>query len=99
MLSVGIVALVFTRIAVRQETTPDRADAAATDLDGVDDGGAADTGETTDASGRPVYRYSVIPGGAYDPDELQDAIDSDPIVGAAYRDAAAAGVHTEVIPA
>jgi hypothetical protein len=35
---------------------------------------------------RPVYRYSVIPGGVYDADDLRDALEVDPIVAAHYKD-------------
>jgi PEP-CTERM motif len=48
---------------------------------------------------RPVYRYSVIPGGAYTADELAEAIERDPVVAAAYRTVSSAGVHAEVVPA
>jgi hypothetical protein len=37
-------------------------------------------------SDRPVYRYSVIPGGAYSPDELRQAIQSDSVVAAHYEE-------------
>lgn len=51
------------------------------------------------SAARPVYRYSVIPGGAYNADELVDAIERDPVVAAAYRTVSADGVHAEVVPA
>lgn len=50
-------------------------------LDAID----ADTSEYP-GSDRLVYRYSVIPGGAYTPGELQHAIQSDPVVAAHYKD-------------
>ncbi len=34
--------------------------------------------------GRPVYRYSVIPGGAYSAEELQQALDSDAVAARHY---------------
>ena len=37
-------------------------------------------------SDRLVYRYSVIPGGAYTPDQLRDSIRLDPVVAAHYKD-------------
>src|SRR5688572_4709270 len=37
---------------------------------------------------RPIYGGSVIPGGAYSPDELRAAMDRDPVVAAHYRRAA-----------
>ena len=45
---------------------------------------AIDTG-TLGASDRPVYRYSVIPGGAYTAGELRDAIRLDAVVAAHYN--------------
>jgi hypothetical protein len=48
---------------------------------------------------RPVYRYSVIPGGAYSASELAEAIDRDPVVEAAYRRVSSDGVHAEIVPA
>jgi len=38
------------------------------------------------SSNRPVYRYSVIPGGAYTATELSDAIHADAVVAAHYTD-------------
>ena len=35
---------------------------------------------------RPVYRYSVIPGGVYSADDLRHAIHADPMVAAHYQD-------------
>jgi hypothetical protein len=60
----------------------------------VDIGNVADT-----PAGRPVYRYSVIPGGAYNASELDDAISRDPVVAAEYTGVAATGIHAEVVPA
>jgi PEP-CTERM motif len=48
---------------------------------------------------RPVYRYSVIPGGAYNAHELAEAIERDPVVAAAYRTVSAGGVRAEGVPA
>src|SRR5215813_14195616 len=33
---------------------------------------------------RPVYPHSIIPGGAYSPAELTDALDRDPVAAAHY---------------
>lgn len=35
---------------------------------------------------RPVYPYSVIPGGVHDPKELQRVFEHDPVIAAHYRD-------------
>ena len=67
--------------AVEQE------DADNPDLDSI--AGAASADDLDLATGRPVYRYSVIPGGAYDAHELAEAIDRDPVVAGAYRTVAA----------
>jgi hypothetical protein len=67
--------------------------------DDADAADAPDAADTDASAGRPVYRYSVIPGGAYDPHELAAAIDRDPVVAAEYRAVAAKGVHPEVVPA
>ncbi len=69
---------------------------AAPDVDDVDLGfsDAADVPST-----RPIYRYSVIPGGAYDARELRSAVDRDPVVAAEYGGVAGRGVHPEVLPA
>lgn len=40
------------------------------------------------SAARPIYNGSVIPGGAYSPDELRAAMDRDPVVAAHYRRAA-----------
>jgi hypothetical protein len=67
----------------------------------VSNGGAEENApvETHDLEpGRPVYQYSVIPGGAFDASELAEAMDRDPVVAAAYR-TVADGVHAEVVPA
>src|SRR5262245_4871361 len=47
---------------------------------------------------RPVYKYSVIPGGAYDDEELQRAL-ADPVVAAHYANLDRAHVRTEIVPA
>jgi hypothetical protein len=46
---------------------------------------------TADASApsretRPVYPYSIVPGGVHDPKELERVFQSDPVVAAHYRD-------------
>jgi hypothetical protein len=48
---------------------------------------------------RPVYRYSVVPGGVYSPSELAEAIKRDPVVDAVYRTVSERGVRSEVVPA
>ncbi len=35
---------------------------------------------------RPVYPYSVVPGGVHDPKELERVLENDPVVAAHYRD-------------
>lgn len=35
---------------------------------------------------RPVYPYSIVPGGVHDPKELEQAFERDPVVAAHYRD-------------
>ena len=40
--------------------------------------------EKTNADARPVYRYSVIPGGVRKPEELLEAMANDPVVAAHY---------------
>jgi hypothetical protein len=48
---------------------------------------------------RAVYRYSVIEGGAYTPDELAAAIQRDPLVAEHYRAIHAERVRAEVVEA
>jgi len=48
-------------------------------------GNAVNLPATSKASGRPVYAYSVIPGGAYSSAELAQAMDSNPLVARHYR--------------
>ena len=52
---------------------------------------------TTEAE-RAVYKYSVIPGGAYNSDELQSAL-ADPVVAAHYANVDRTHIHTEVVSA
>jgi len=81
--------------ADRATTTVDRAQFADADIPSD-----VDVGKPPDApTGRPVYRYSVIPGGAYNATELAEAIDRDAVVAAEYTGVAAKGVHAEVVPA
>jgi hypothetical protein len=63
------------------------------------DADVADADLPDASTDRPVFRYSVIPGGAYDARELDQAIDRDPIVAAEYSRVAASGVHAEVVSA
>ena len=48
---------------------------------------------------RPVYRYSVIPGGAYSASELAHAVKRDAVVAAAYRILSSGAVRPEAVPA
>jgi len=48
---------------------------------------------------RPVYRYSVVPGGVYSATELSEAIKRDPVVDAVYRTVSERGVRSETVPA
>jgi len=34
---------------------------------------------------RPVYPYSIVPGGIHDPKELERAVEKDPVIAAHYR--------------
>lgn len=45
--------------------------------------------------GRPVYKYSVIPGGAYSPEELVQALDSDAVAARHYAVFRRAALRTE----
>ena len=49
-------------------------------------------------SGRPVYRYSVVPGGTHNPDELREAIEHDAVVAAHYKHLDQSRLRTEVVP-
>jgi hypothetical protein len=103
MLACGAAALFLMLAVGRQIGEADRArieaaDASAAAVDDSDiDAPVVDDHDLT--AGRPVYRYSVIPGGAYTPRELEDAMNRDPVVAEAYRSVAAAGVHAEVVAA
>ena len=46
----------------------------------------------------PVYRYSVIPGGAHNRQELRDAIGRDPVVAAHYQTVSLDRVRVERLP-
>ncbi len=50
------------------------------------------------ASSRPVYRYSVVPGGTHSPDELRDAIAKDAVVAAHYEKLDQSRLRAEVVP-
>jgi hypothetical protein len=45
--------------------------------------------------GRPVYKYSVIPGGAYSPEELKQALESDEVAARHYAVFQRASLRTE----
>jgi PEP-CTERM motif-containing protein len=55
--------------------------------------------ETAGPAARGVYKYSVIPGGAYDAQELRAAVDRDPVIAAAYQTLADEGMHNDILPA
>jgi len=46
---------------------------------------AAD-GKAPSREARPVYPYSIVPGGVHDPKELERVFESDPVVASHYRD-------------
>jgi len=46
---------------------------------------AADTSDVSSKEARPVYPYSIIPGGVHDPKELEKVFERDPVVAAHYR--------------
>ena len=48
---------------------------------------------------RPVYRHSIVPGGAYTRREVADAMRKDAVVAAHYRDVDVEKVHTKTITA
>lgn len=48
-------------------------------------------------AGRPVYRHSVIPGGAYTPVELTTALAGDPVVAAHYQALEPSAVRTDIV--
>jgi len=50
------------------------------------------------ASGRQSYRYSVVPGGTHNPDELRHAIKRDAVVAAHYANVDRTRLRTEVVP-
>ena len=50
------------------------------------------------ASSRPVYRYSVVPGGTHSPGELRDAIEKDAVVAAHYEKLDQSRLRAEVVP-
>jgi hypothetical protein len=53
--------------------------------------------EAIDFSGRPLYRYSVIPGGAYTIAEMHAALDRDPVVAAHYAHLDRTRLRTETV--
>jgi PEP-CTERM motif len=100
-LACGVIAVVMI-LAIAARNRADQLNAAAFEPDDATDAASDDADMDTPvdtAVGRPVYRYSVIPGGAYDARELAQAIDRDPVVAAAYGGGAAAGVHSEIVAA
>jgi hypothetical protein len=48
-----------------------------------------------DESSRTVYPFSVVPGGVYSPEDLAQAVASDPVVSAHYGDVIPAAFHVE----
>ena len=54
--------------------------------------------EDSVAPGRPVYRYSVVPGGTYTGDELIAAIENDRVVAAHYQTLDRTRLRKEVVP-
>ena len=51
------------------------------------------------SSDRPVYRYSVVPGGTHNPGELRDAIARDTVVAAHYSKLDQSQLRKEIVPA
>ncbi len=49
------------------------------------------------SNARPVYKYSVVPGGAHSPVEMRTAINTDPVVATHYKTLNASGLRTEVV--
>ena len=47
---------------------------------------AAATADLPSKETRPVYPYSIVPGGVHDPKELERVFEKDPVVAAHYRD-------------
>jgi len=76
--------VVALQTASRGEREPVEVLAPGIDLETIEAIDAA--GETYPGSDRPVYRYSVIPGGVYTAGELRGAIQADPVVAAHYQD-------------
>ena len=74
-------------VVATQDETPDFATEA---LAGVSN----DSGSSSE---RPVYRYSVVPGGTYNEGELQSALDADPVVAAHYTQLDRSRVRKEVV--
>jgi len=50
------------------------------------DANAQDAQDTAELNGRPLYPYSIIPGGAYSREELTRAVQNDPVVARHYAD-------------
>jgi PEP-CTERM motif len=46
----------------------------------------SDASAAPDRKGRPVYPYSLVPGGVHDPKELERAVERDPVLASHYRD-------------
>ena len=82
-LSLTAVALGMWALAAGGQRAPDQleSDAAFRTLETVD----FDTATTDLAVDRPLYRYSVIPGGVYSVNDLRNAIQVDPVVAAHYQ--------------
>jgi hypothetical protein len=54
---------------------------------------------TTQAPSRPVYRHSIVPGGAYSQDEVADAVRNDAVVAAHYQDIDVEKVRAKTVTA
>ena len=46
----------------------------------------SDASATPSRKARPVYPYSLVPGGVHDPKELSQAVERDPVLASHYRD-------------
>ena len=64
----------------------------------VSDGEPID-GSVTASADRPIYKHSVIPGGAWDHRELAGAVERDSVVAQHYRDLDPATMQTETVRA
>lgn len=87
-------AVIYTRLSTRREPArnPDAALPAAHEAEPL--ARAAFPGRL----GRPVYKLSVIPGGAYSPEELKQALDADEVAARHYAVFQRASLRTEPSP-